>query len=344
MKTSTEYLWFDTSKKREYINITGKVEEIVGHSGIAEGMVLVSAMHITASVYVNDAEDGLIQDIDTWLEELAPFNQHYKHHRTGETNGDAHLKSLLMHHEVIVPVTKGKLDFGPWQQIYYAEFDGQRRKRVVVKVMGSDVETLCCMVGALIMGSRTPAQTVLQWRGDFIDVDYARYFGDEKQVYLEVYYGIHENSITYHSTPTGFSGSVKMRLVVRSESTASAADDEWLVPHEIPDSSRMTSTQILTGLKSVGLPQGSYSLEVLAWDVNNPARKDSLVVQLPISYFPHDAESMSDLELCTMINSSTNKESIFYKNTLEVTPNPARRSQVDRVGRMRPTSCNRLMA
>ena len=136
MKTSTEYLWFNTSKKREYVNITGKVEEIVGKSGVAEGMVLVSAMHITASIYVNDAEDGLIQDIDSWLEELAPFNQHYKHHRTGETNGDAHLKSLLMHHEVIVPVTKGKLDFGPWQQIYYAEFDGQRRKRVIVKVMG----------------------------------------------------------------------------------------------------------------------------------------------------------------------------------------------------------------
>ena len=137
MKTSTEYLWFNTSKKREYVNITGKVVEIVGNSGVAEGMVLVSAMHITASIYVNDAEDGLIQDIDAWLEELAPFNQHYKHHRTGETNGDAHLKSLLMHHEVIVPVTKGKLDFGPWQQIYYAEFDGQRRKRVIVKVMGA---------------------------------------------------------------------------------------------------------------------------------------------------------------------------------------------------------------
>jgi secondary thiamine-phosphate synthase enzyme len=136
MKTSTEYLWFTTSKKREYINITEKVEQIVEHSGVAEGMVLVSAMHITASVYVNDAENGLIQDIDAWLEGLAPFNLHYNHHRTGETNGDAHLKSLLMHHEVIAPVTKGKLDFGPWQQIYYAEFDGQRRKRVVVKVMG----------------------------------------------------------------------------------------------------------------------------------------------------------------------------------------------------------------
>lgn len=136
MKFATEYLWFNTSKKREYINITDTVEEIVQKSGVQEGMVLVSAMHITASVYVNDAEDGLIADIDEWLEKLAPFNINYRHHRTGETNGDAHLKSLLMHHEVIVPITGGRLDLGPWQQIYYAEFDGRRRKRVVVKVMG----------------------------------------------------------------------------------------------------------------------------------------------------------------------------------------------------------------
>ena len=105
-------------------------------SGIQEGMALVSAMHITAAIYVNDAEDGLIHDIDAWLEQLAPFKQNYLHHRTGESNGDAHLKSLLMHHEVIVPITKGKLDFGPWQQIYYAEFDGRRKKRVIVKIMG----------------------------------------------------------------------------------------------------------------------------------------------------------------------------------------------------------------
>lgn len=136
MKFYTEYLWFNTKKHREYINITGDVESILKKSGIKEGMILVSAMHITAGVYVNDAEPGLIQDIDEWLERLAPFNPHYRHHRTGETNGDAHLKSLLIHHEVIVPVTDGKLDFGPWQQIYYAEFDGQRRKRVIVKVMG----------------------------------------------------------------------------------------------------------------------------------------------------------------------------------------------------------------
>ncbi len=136
MKTSTDYLWFQTAGHREYLNITDRVQQIVTRSGIKEGMVLVSAMHITAGVYVNDAEDGLIQDIDEWLEHLAPFRPDYRHHRTGETNGDSHLKSLLVHHQVIVPVTAGKLDFGPWQQIYYAEFDGQRKKRVVVKVMG----------------------------------------------------------------------------------------------------------------------------------------------------------------------------------------------------------------
>ena len=136
MKFHTEYLWFNTEKIRDYINITDEVEEIVRKSGIQDGMVLVSAMHITAAVYVNDAESGLIQDIDTWLEEIAPYNINYKHHRTGETNGDSHLKSLTLGHEIIAPITNGRLDFGPWQQIYYAEFDGQRRKRVIVKVMG----------------------------------------------------------------------------------------------------------------------------------------------------------------------------------------------------------------
>lgn len=136
MKFLTEYLWFNTKNHREYINITDEVEAIVEKSGIKEGMVLVSAMHITAGIYVNDAESGLIKDIDKWLEELAPFNINYNHHQTGETNGDSHLKSLLIGHEVIVPVTNGSLDFGPWQQIYYAEFDGQRRKRVIIKVMG----------------------------------------------------------------------------------------------------------------------------------------------------------------------------------------------------------------
>jgi secondary thiamine-phosphate synthase enzyme len=136
MKFYTEHLWFNTKKHREYINMTSDVERILSKSGINDGMILVSAMHITAGVYINDAESGLIQDIDTWLEHLAPWNPNYHHHQTGETNGDAHLKSLLIHHEVIVPVTDGKLDFGPWQQIYYAEFDGQRKKRVLVKVMG----------------------------------------------------------------------------------------------------------------------------------------------------------------------------------------------------------------
>jgi secondary thiamine-phosphate synthase enzyme len=136
MKSATEYLWFNTQGHREYVNITDRVQEVVTKGGIREGMVLVSAMHITAGVYVNDAEDGLIRDIDDWLERLAPYNEGYRHHRTGETNGDAHLKSLLVHHQVIVPITEGKLDLGPWQQIYYAEFDGRRRKRLVVKAMG----------------------------------------------------------------------------------------------------------------------------------------------------------------------------------------------------------------
>jgi secondary thiamine-phosphate synthase enzyme len=136
MKSTTEYLWFNTEKHREFINITDKVEEIVRKSGISEGFVLVSAMHITAGVYVNDAESGLIADIEEWLEQLAPFRKDYRHHQTGESNGDAHLKSLLIHHEVIVPITQGSLDLGPWQQVYYAEFDGQRRKRVIVKTLG----------------------------------------------------------------------------------------------------------------------------------------------------------------------------------------------------------------
>lgn len=136
MKSKTEYLWFKTKNKREYINITSDVERVVQESGIKEGMVLVSAMHITAGVYVNDAESGLIQDIEEWLQKLAPEGPDYHHHRTGEVNGDAHLKNLLIGHEVIVPITDGKLDFGPWQQIYYAEFDGRRRKRLIIKAIG----------------------------------------------------------------------------------------------------------------------------------------------------------------------------------------------------------------
>jgi secondary thiamine-phosphate synthase enzyme len=136
MKAITEYRWFQTKRQRDYINVTDEVAGVLEKSGVREGMVLVSAMHITAGVYVNDAEDGIIQDIDEWLEKLAPSGVDYRHHRTGETNGDAHLKSLLIHHQVIVPVTNGALDLGPWQQIYYAEFDGRRRKRMVIKVMG----------------------------------------------------------------------------------------------------------------------------------------------------------------------------------------------------------------
>ena len=136
MKSHTEYLWFNTKKHREFINMTPKAEEILDKSGIKEGMLLVSAMHITAGIYINDAEDGLIQDIEEWLNRLAPEGVDYRHHRTGETNGDAHLKNLLIGHQVIIPVTHGKLDLGPWQQIFYAEFDGRRKKRVVIKVMG----------------------------------------------------------------------------------------------------------------------------------------------------------------------------------------------------------------
>ena len=136
MKFHTAYVTFTTRREREYINMTAEVEKAVAASGCAEGMVLVSAMHITAGIYVNDAEGGLIQDIDEWLERLAPKGPDYRHHRTGESNGDSHLKSLLVGHEVIVPITEGSLDLGPWQQIYYAEFDGQRKKRVIVKVLG----------------------------------------------------------------------------------------------------------------------------------------------------------------------------------------------------------------
>ena len=136
MKSHTQYLWFNTKKHREFINITDKVEEALSKSKIKEGFILVSAMHITASVFVNDSESGLLADIEEWLEKLAPFREDYRHHRTGETNGDAHLKNLLMHYQVMIPVTRGKLDFGPWQQVFYGEFDGQRKKRVIIKIIG----------------------------------------------------------------------------------------------------------------------------------------------------------------------------------------------------------------
>jgi secondary thiamine-phosphate synthase enzyme len=139
MKSHTEYMTFNTDERREFVRITGDVQGAVDASGVSEGMVLVSAMHITAGVYVNDWEDGLIHDFQEWLEKLAPAGLPYEHHRTGEDNADAHLKRTIMGHQVMVPITEGKLDLGPWEQIFYAEFDGQRRKRVVVKVMGTDM-------------------------------------------------------------------------------------------------------------------------------------------------------------------------------------------------------------
>jgi len=132
----TDYLWFNTKRRQEFVRITDEVARIVAHSGVREGMVLVSAMHITASVYVNDWEDGLIGDFQEWLEKLAPAGLPYAHHQTGEDNADAHLKRTIMGHQVVVPITDGTLDLGPWEQIFYAEFDGRRRKRVIVKVMG----------------------------------------------------------------------------------------------------------------------------------------------------------------------------------------------------------------
>ena len=136
MKSCTDYVWMNTRKHREYVNITDKVAATVAKSDVQEGMVLVSAMHITAGVFVNDDEPGILQDIDEWLEQLAPFRKGYRHHRTGETNGDSHLKNILVHHQVILPITHGELDLGPWQQVFYAEFDGQRRKRLIVKAIG----------------------------------------------------------------------------------------------------------------------------------------------------------------------------------------------------------------
>jgi secondary thiamine-phosphate synthase enzyme len=138
MKSLTEHLIFNTKKRREYINITDTVEQLVKKSGIREGLCLVNAMHITASVYINDAESGLIQDFDDFLEGLAPHEpiSRYRHNRTGEDNGDAHIKRTVMGREVVVAVTGGKLDFGPWEQIYYAEFDGMRPKKVMVKIIG----------------------------------------------------------------------------------------------------------------------------------------------------------------------------------------------------------------
>jgi len=136
MKTHTDYLYITTKNEREIVNITSQVEEAVRKSGVKEGIVLVNAMHITASVFINDEESGLKQDFMKWLEQLAPAKPDYKHHQTGESNADAHLKRTIMGREVVVAITNGKLDFGPWEQIFYGEFDGQRKKRVLVKVLG----------------------------------------------------------------------------------------------------------------------------------------------------------------------------------------------------------------
>jgi len=136
MKSYTEHLWFNTSKRVEFINITDKVEQAVKKSGVKEGLVLVNAMHITASVFINDEEDGLKQDFVEWLHKLVDVKKDYKHNLTGEDNAYAHLMRTIMGREVVVAITNGKLDFGPWEQIFYAEFDGQRKKRVMVKVIG----------------------------------------------------------------------------------------------------------------------------------------------------------------------------------------------------------------
>jgi secondary thiamine-phosphate synthase enzyme len=136
LKAYTKYLTFHTERRRDFINITDELSSAVAESTIKEGLALVSAMHITASVYINDDEDGLIADIEEWLDKLAPARPDYRHHQTGEDNADAHLKNLLLHHQVLVPITDGRLTLGPWQQIFYAEFDGQRSKRVIIKIIG----------------------------------------------------------------------------------------------------------------------------------------------------------------------------------------------------------------
>ena len=136
MISLTEYLWFTTPAKRDLINITDRLEELVKKSRIQEGFCLVSAMHITAGIWVNDDEEGLWKDLWELLDRLAPTGKDYQHHLTGEDNGDAHLKRTLVHHQAMLPVTKGALDLGPWEQIFYAEFDGRRKKRVVVKILG----------------------------------------------------------------------------------------------------------------------------------------------------------------------------------------------------------------
>ena len=136
MRAHTEYLIMNTRKRHELVNITEQIADIVRRAAIGEGLCLVSAMHITAGIWVNDEEDGLKTDFMEWLEQLAPARPDYRHHHTGEDNADAHLKRTLVHHQVILPVTNGRLDLGPWEQVFYTEFDGRRKKRIVVKVLG----------------------------------------------------------------------------------------------------------------------------------------------------------------------------------------------------------------
>lgn len=136
MKCFTDYLYFETKKRHELVNITARLQEITRYSGVQDGICLVSAMHITSAIWVNDEESGLKKDLMQWLEELAPAKPDYLHHQTGEDNADAHLKRTLLHHQAVLPITQGKLDLGPWEQVFYAEFDGQRKKRCVVKLMG----------------------------------------------------------------------------------------------------------------------------------------------------------------------------------------------------------------
>jgi len=136
MKTFTHYLWFETETRKALVNITDELSDLVKQAEITDGFCLVSAMHITAAIWVNDEESGLKKDLMTWLEELAPAKPDYLHHQTGEDNADAHLKRTVLHHQAMLPITKGKLDLGPWEQVFYAEFDGKRRKRVVVKMLG----------------------------------------------------------------------------------------------------------------------------------------------------------------------------------------------------------------
>lgn len=136
MTTFTDYMWFNTRQRKELINITDEISARVDKSKVKEGLCLVSAMHITAAIWVNDEEEGLKHDLMEWVEKLAPMNPNYRHHQTGEDNGDAHLKRTLMNYQCVLPITKGKLDLGPWEQVFYVEFDGMRKKRVIVKIIG----------------------------------------------------------------------------------------------------------------------------------------------------------------------------------------------------------------